>query len=489
MLDKKNSLVKNSILYVILGFLPLAVNLILAPVYSTYISPQQYGLVALANIFQGLLTVAISLGLDGAFSRLYFDYHKKDKLVKGLMSTVLITIVTCSLFFWVILHFSGDFIFKSFLKNKLFTYSKYGDIVFFTTFSTVIHAIFLSYYRNKEKVLAYSFVSLSFFFTSVTGILIGIVYFKAEAMGNIVGRAAGASLVACLLLLVYFIRHRLQFKIAYLKTCLNYSLPLIPYLILLIAYNNVDKIMVEQYFELDALGLYNFAFLLSSVISVFIYAVFNAVSPRVYKLLTQGGDTSFNEIRKINLLFHILVLGVISFAIAMIIPALNIFIADEYQSIKDYIGILILVYVFQLYYVIYTIPLFFHKKTKVLPFISLVILIVGVISNIVFIPFLGIYGVCLSLFVTKLAQFATAYAFNRSFGYNRSSYLNLTKNHIISLLIIIPFVGAFVLNHIFQLYPVFIINLIPIAIFAISVILFFKSELSSLSKMVKTIFE
>lgn len=274
MLSSKRTLVKNSLIYVFLGFLPLAVNLLLAPVYSKYISPDEYGLVALATIFQGFLVVIISFGLDGAFSRLYFDYHEKDRLVKGLMSTTLLTIIGGSFFFWVVLYFSGDFVFDYFLNNKLFTYSKYGHIIFFTTFSTVIHSVFLSYYRNKENVLAYSLVSLSFFFTSVIGILIGIVYLRAEAMGNIAGRAVGTTLVATILLFIYFLRNKVQFKMEYLKSCLNYSLPLIPYLILLMAYNNIDKIMIERYFDLDTLGFYNFAFLVSSVISVFVYAVF-----------------------------------------------------------------------------------------------------------------------------------------------------------------------------------------------------------------------
>lgn len=477
MISSKKTLLKNSFIYVVLGFLPLAVNLLLAPVYSKFISPDEFGLVALATIFQGFLAVLITFGLDGAFSRVYFDYHKKEKLVKGIMSTILLAIITGGVLFWIVLYFSGDFIFDSFLQNEQFTFSKYGNLVFLTTFSTAIHAIFLSYYRNKEAVLTYSLVSLSFFFTSVAGILIGIVYFKAEAMGNIAGRAFGTTIVSAILLSLYFIKHGIKFKVKYLKSSLVYSLPLIPYLLLLMLYNNIDKIMIEQHFELDTLGLYNFAFLLASVISVLIYAIFNAIAPRIYKLLTEVGEQTTSEIKKINVLFHLIVLGLITLAIAVIVPFLKIFISEKYWAIQNYIPLLILVYIFQVYYVIYTVPLFFYNKTKILPWISLAVLIVGVAANIVFIPVFGIYGVCIALFITKLSQFVVAYLFIRHYQYDEFEYLSISKNHFISILVIFSYGALFILNFSRQLYLAYIINLVPLVVFLLSTLFFFRQDI------------
>lgn len=212
---------------------------------------------------------------------------------------------------------------------------------------------------------------------------------------------------------------------------------------------------------------------------------FNAVAPRVYKLLTDGKQESLGEVHKINLLFHLAILGLITLAIAAVVPVLDIFIAKQYHVVKEYVALLIIVYVFQVYYVIYTVPIFFHKKTKVLPWISLIVLVIGVISNVVFIPILGIYGVCLSLFVTKLMQYLVAYGFTVHFGYNRSVYLSLPKNNVISLIVVISFVVLFAINHFQQLYPPYIINIVPLVVFGVTLFVFFRKEISSLKEIVK----
>ncbi len=472
----RKKLIKNSFLYIVLGFLPLAANFFLAPVYSRYISPEQYGIITLSLLFQGFLTLFVTFGLEAGFSRIYFDYHKKEKLVEGLMSTTLLAMMAGGILFWILLYFFGDSVFERFLQNNQFTYQKYGNLVFSITLSTTIHTVFLSYYRNKEEVLKYSLVALSYFFTSVAGILIGVVYLKAEAMGNIVGRAYGTTTVVAVLLALYFLRKKIRFKVKYLKNSLVYSLPLVPYLLLLMLYNNVDKIMVERYFELETLGLYNFAFQIASVISVFIYAIFNAVSPHIYKLMTEKNENTMSEIKKTNILFHLLVTGAIALGIAVIVPVLKIFIAERYQVIQDYISLLILVYIFQLYYVIYTVPLFFYNKTKILPWISLIVLIVGVISNIIFIPPFGIYGVCLALFLTKLSQFLVAYLFVRYYRYNELEYLSFYKNHIISLSIILVFGVVFVWNYINQAFSASVINVIPLFVFIICILILYRNE-------------
>ena len=483
----RRALLRNSLVYVILGFLPLAVNFLLAPVYSEYIPPDEYGLIALATIFQGFLTVFITYGLDGAFSRIFFDYHSEEREIAALMSTTLLTISAGALACFGVLYFAGDFLFSRVLQNSEFTYSKYGYIVFFTTYSTAVHAVFLSYYRNREEAFKFSLVSLSFFLTSIGGILIGIVYLRAEALGNIAGKAAGTTLVSVLLLLTYFLANGVKFRWEYLKISLKYSLPLMPYLLILMAYNNIDKFMIEQYFDLEALGLYNFAFLLASVLSVLIYAIFNAISPRIYKLLTEGGRNDIEEVKKLNLLFHLVVLGLITLGIAIVIPVLETVISQKYQSIRDYVGILIIVYVFQVYYVIYTIPLFFHKKTGSLPWISLIVLVVGIVSNIIFIPIFGIYGVCLSLFLTKMAQFFIAYAFVRRYSLDGDSYLQMNKNHITSAFIIFSYGIALLASYLISTFPIAAANVIPLGILIISVLIFFRKDLVSYKRLIKRV--
>ncbi len=478
-------LIKHSLIYVVLGFLPLAINFVLAPIYSRFISPEEYGIVALASVFQSILAVILSMGLDGAFSRLYFDYNRSDKMLNALMSSILISVVGLAVMFGVVLYFTGDYIFSIVFSNSKFTYFAYGQLVFFTTISTIIHSIFLSYYRNREQVRAYSVVALSFFFTTLIGIVIGVIVLRAEALGNIAGKALGASTTSIVLVVWYYAKHKLSFKKTYLRKCLQYSLPIVPYLLLLAAYNNVDKYMVERFFELSDLGLYNFAFLLASVLSVLIYAIFNAVSPHIYKQLTNNFSKKIGEVKQVSSYYHLGVMAIICLSIMLINPTIDLFINYQYASIKSYISLLLIVYVFQLYYVLYTIPIFYSKKTSILPWISLGVLLVGVLSNFLLIPIYGIIGVCFALFVTKLSQFTFAYAYvkRRSIP---STFLDFKKNHLMTLVIVVTYVIGFVIHRKFEVVDISVLNFLPFLIFVVSIVLFFNAEIRLLINTMKS---
>src|SRR5262245_21722945 len=59
--------------YTLLGFLPLGVSFLLVPLYTSRLSPSEYGVLAEANITLTFTQLAVQLGLDAAFARFYFD--------------------------------------------------------------------------------------------------------------------------------------------------------------------------------------------------------------------------------------------------------------------------------------------------------------------------------------------------------------------------------------------------------------------------------
>ncbi len=478
-------LIKSSSIYILLGFLPLGVNFLLAPVYTFYLPPEEYAIVGLANLAKVFLTIFIGLGLDSGFSRFYFQYYKRSQLVHALLSTIIVTILLIGAVIGIFLYFFGDFIFSLAFKNEAFTFSKYGLLVFITTIVAIVHTMFLIYYRNQENIKAYAVVSLSFFFLSVTGILLGIIYFEAGALGSIAGRMIGSTFLVIILCSIYFTNKKVYVKLKYLKPILKYCLPIIPYLILLAGFNALDRIMVERFFSLAELGKYNFAFMLSSTTSVLLYSIFNALSPRIYKLLTEDADKHGKQVRKINTVFLLVVVAYISIAIALVIPILNIFVDDSYFEISNYISILFIIYIPQIYYVIFTIPIFFYKRTKILPTISLIAISFGIASNLYFIPILGIYGVCLSVFITKFAQFGAAYYFISKYGYSKKEYMQLGKSVLLSATVLIVFMAIFVYNFFCNNLSSYLVNAVPLIILIISIPLFFKGEITRIKALLK----
>src|SRR5690606_4560576 len=112
----------SSFFYLVIGFLPLASNFLITPFFTRYLSPEEYGILALAALFQAYITIFISSGIDGAFSRLFFSYYKKPALLNAFFSTVLCCVAGISAAYSLLLFTFGDEIFNLVFSNKLFTF-------------------------------------------------------------------------------------------------------------------------------------------------------------------------------------------------------------------------------------------------------------------------------------------------------------------------------------------------------------------------------
>lgn len=430
-------ILRSSIIYVFLGFLPMGINFLLSPLYSHILSPEQNAILGQAAIFQSLLMVFLSLSIDSAFSRFYFDYCNDDKKLKEYMSSIVIFIILISIVVFLCFALFGNEIFYAAQKNNRFTYSEYGIWVFATTFSTVIQSFFLAYYRNRENVNGFAKISLSFFFLSLAGTLAGLLIFKAEAYGAIVGRSVTFLFLAFILLFLFFKKVGFFLKPAYLKESLRYSIPIVPYVLLMSLYGNIDRLMVERYFTLTDLGIYNFAFLMSGAVAVFITAGQNVVTPIIYKLWSEKIPDN-NQLARVFKWYHFTCTAALCFGLALAVIFTELFIAKDYQSILNYIGPLFLAYIFRLYYIMYLDSLFFHKRTKWIFLITLVSFLTGLASNIILIPYLGILGVSISVMIINIVQAAGAYLQLYLCRLN-DDYYKMSINHFYTIILIVAY--------------------------------------------------
>lgn len=481
-------LIKSSTLYVVLGFLPMGINFLLAPLYTEYLPPEEYALIFLTSLLQGFLGIFIGLGLESAFSRYFFQYYKKKKLLLALLSTVLIAVLVIGTGIGIIMQLIGDPMMEVLIKNEQFSYSQYGFYGFLAAWATVIQGFFLAFYRNQERPIAFALTSLTFFGASVIGILTGVIYFEALAYGSVVGRASGNVLVVIVLVVMFWAKHPLVFRWSFIRMLLIYGLPVALYLLLMAAFNNVDRIMIDRFFEEAILGQYGFAFLLASTLSVLISSIFNALAPRVYKLLTDDPTAYEGQIRHILQVFLLLIMGFMVLGMALVWPFMKVFIDESYHDCIPYTGLLFMAYLPYAYYVVYTLPIFYYKKIKLLPYVSLAALVVGITANLIFIPILGVWGVGVSLVLIRTVQFAISFLLLKKYELHRKAYLRMPKNHLVAAGLALCYGVLVLIQQFTDLLPLPLINVIPLLLYTLMIILFFRSHLSVMVKQAKSLF-
>ena len=106
MSDVKTRVIKNSSLYTLAGILPYSISFFMLPVYTRYMTPDDYGILSLISTFSAMITPFISLQLGSALSRYYFDYGVLE--FKCFFSTIVYSIIAISGIFIIAVHLAGD---------------------------------------------------------------------------------------------------------------------------------------------------------------------------------------------------------------------------------------------------------------------------------------------------------------------------------------------------------------------------------------------
>jgi O-antigen/teichoic acid export membrane protein len=477
-----SKLLKHSAIYVTLGFLPVAANFFLAPIYTRFLTPEQYALVGMSTLFQAFLTFFMSLSLDGAFSRMYFKYERREKYKNGLLSTLLITSFLASAIVFVVLYFIGDDLFKRIFSTEAFRFSNFGYWVAILTYGNVVYLFFALYYRNAEKIRSYILLNTLFFFVPVAGTLTGLIFFKQGALGAVIGRAVGSLVVALPPALFFLSKTKFTVIKGFIRPAMKYALPIIPYQLIFAGFLYLDRFFLLYYFTPHDFGVYNFAALLSGVIPVFLNAISNATNPAIYRELTKGEDLV--KVQRFNQMIVFVAILLISTCVAFVVPAMRLVISKEYAASYPYVGLIFLSYLPYVHYLIFSVPLFFWGKTKPFPVIAACSLLAGLAFNIVLIPRIGIWAVCLSLFSIRITQLGTAYLFNRKLGYAKLEYIQQGRFILTSAVICGIYTAVLFLNARYDLFPVDFVNLIPIAGFGISIPLLYRKEMFAINEVV-----
>ena len=113
MKDKKDFIASGAV-YTILGFLPTASRLFLFPLFLHYLSPEDFALISLNTMVASILPVFMTLGIEQAMNKYYFDFVKYPRIEKVFISTLILSIIGFALVLSSVFIFTGPYLFSLF---------------------------------------------------------------------------------------------------------------------------------------------------------------------------------------------------------------------------------------------------------------------------------------------------------------------------------------------------------------------------------------
>lgn len=241
-------------------------GLILVPVITRFISPEEYGKAGMFTLAQGLCAMILYLGLDQAYAR---EFMKKDVSGNQLLSNVMLLPLLLS----AVLA-AGLVVFRRQVSLLLFSTADEGVAICLMALMfpfMVIQHFGLMKVRLEEKGLQYSLFSVML---KVWNLLLAVsllVIFE-KSFRSVVYAAAFAEIInGVLLYLVAFRGVAFSPKMvcrAQLSSLLRYALPLVPATLLSWMLTSMDKVMLRTLCSYTDLGLYTAAFKIVSVLGI-----------------------------------------------------------------------------------------------------------------------------------------------------------------------------------------------------------------------------
>ncbi|WP_142684857.1 lipopolysaccharide biosynthesis protein [Chitinophaga polysaccharea] len=408
-------LIKAVSVYTILGFVPLIASFLLLPLYTRHLTTTDYGVVGFAYIAENYFILFVVFGFNTAIFRFFNDYKAKGKEIDLLMNTFFSSFLIIAILFLVLSLF-GERVFEYVFRGNL-SLKKYGYFVLGSSISLSFNQLLLQYFRIKEDLKAAIIITIVPFFLSIAGIVTGVVLMNAGATGNVRGRFVGLFLSMIILFIWFARQYSIKFKFDkdIIKALFIYSAPVVLYNIIGNISDTMDRFFINSTYSLSELGIYNLARTLIAPVEIILLSIWNAVTPMIYnKLLSSEGFLQDGKQTYVGRYFDILLLAefvLMGLIFIFMSPFLKLITSSSYQGAVLYIPLLLLASVGRAYYIVYSFNIFFEKKTRLLPIINTVsMILVYAFLKIVAVRF-ELLGIAAALVVLKFSQFLLSYYF------------------------------------------------------------------------------
>jgi O-antigen/teichoic acid export membrane protein len=399
MLNKEQQL-KNSVLYLLPVVIGSLLPVFVLPIFTRILSKEDYGVLALANVYAIFVNGFANFGMTEAYKRNYFEYRDNSLKTGQLLYSTLMFVILNFLFLATL-----TFFFKGRISELIMGSSAHGAILFWAFCAQFFNGIsyyYLSYFRNSEN--AKNFVAYTI---AATMLNIGIAFFlvvflRIGVIGLVFSQLFSGAIVFGMLSykFVRSISPYLSLSKPILYESLKLSYPLTPRVFLGVISSQFDKYMIGLLASIGGVGIYSIGQRVATMVFTFMTAISNVYQPQVLKrMFAQGADGGKVIGQYLTPFAYISV----SVAIMMALfseEIITILTPQSYHGAVDIVTVLSMYYGF-LFFGTQS-QLLFAKKTHLVSLLSVSSIGFNVLLNIPFIMKWGAIGAAWATFLASL---------------------------------------------------------------------------------------
>lgn len=394
----KKKLIENSLIYSGLQVLQGGALFLLLPIYTRFLTPDDFGIVSVINAVVAFLGVFYLMGLNGAAYKYYFDFKDNQEELKRFWGTIVTFLLALSLIFTLILLLFGQFILRPFLGGiKYYPYMVFGIIgAAFVPLFTIYQSLQQAHHYGRK----FGIIRLLNFIVLSLLTIVFIVFLKLKAMGPIL--AVTLTSVLFFIFTFWDMKDKLIFGIEYkyLKKSLSYSLPIIPHSLTGWLNGLVDRVLINKFVTTAAVGIYNIGYLFGGILGFVNCAINQAYAPWFYEEMKKNQTA---KVRKFFILAMTLYITLALWVTIFAKEALWVLAKGDFREAWKVVGLLSFGNFFGGYYYFLANQLFFSERgTRYIAIATVSAALFGFLLNLILIQRYGMLGAAITMLLTNV---------------------------------------------------------------------------------------
>ncbi len=395
---------KSLSIYTITSILNSSIPFLLLPILTSYLTPKEYGLLAIIQIFIIFTIPFISVNIQSTLQLEYHELNQKEfsLWVSSILTIPIVTTIIVSIFFILMESFVHQVVDVSLLWILF--------IPFIATMQIIPQTI-LSIYRISERPINYAKYQLSLTLLNLimTLVLVVLCHLKWEGrllaifLSYFIFSFIGIYILVKLKILIF------QIEKSYIKKALKLGFPLILHVVSGALFMMSDRLFISYYLGNEVVGIYSVGAQVA-MIAMIIQTSFNqAWVPFLFKNLKIGLKENKIKIIKISYL-SILFFIFLPFIIELFNPIIfKLLINDKFIDSMKYVFWISLGYSFLGMYKVVTNYIFYEKRVKTLSIMTFGSLLINLVLNYILIHKYGAIGVAYGTAITVAIFFIIAF--------------------------------------------------------------------------------
>lgn len=426
--DIKN-IFKHSSIYGFSTILQKGIGFFMIPVYTSFLTPADYGTIELLDLTINLISMIIGLGLGSGVIRYYHHYHTINDR-NELFTTAFILILILNIPIVLVLEIFSKKLSLIVLSNA--SDYRYFQIILISMALQTIASVPENQLLTEQRSIAFSTISIITLFSYLTLNILFLVVYRMGVMGILLSMLITKILNNIALLIAVRNRFILSFSKKKMIELVKFTLPLVPASIFMFAMHYSDRYFIQKFCTENDLGIYSLGYKFGMMLSVLISQPFFKIwnTKRLEFAKEQNGEKKISRFFTYFNFILIIAALILSLFIDEIIYILT---PPKYYSASTLVSGIAIAYILYAIGNFFTLGMVVKLKTEMLSYIRIIASVINIALNYYLIKFFGINGAIWSTILSFMILSIMSIAISQKLYFIKFEYKRLIFIWIIFL--------------------------------------------------------